>query len=101
MFPSRSTWIPCGKIKSPSPNAFTRFPFVSNFRTVGMFLISFVAESRQLLLPHRSATQIDFPSLSTSTALVDPHWRPFGSLKKSLTVVYGLDTSFTGGIGAG
>jgi hypothetical protein len=31
--------------------------------------------------PHRSPTQIDLPSLSISTALVDPHVRPSGSLK--------------------
>ncbi len=92
--------MPCGKISIPAPNDFTRFPFESNFRIVSIGLMSLVAGSRQLLPPHRSATQIERPSLSTSTALVDPHVRPAGSLKKLVTVLYGFGTSFTGGIGA-
>ena len=36
--------------------------------------------SQQLLAPQRSPTQIDVPSLSMSTALVDPQVRPLGSL---------------------
>jgi hypothetical protein len=38
-------------------------------------------------MPQRSATQTILPSGDTSTALVDPHSRPAGSLKKSSTVV--------------
>src|SRR5262245_13926279 len=80
----------------PAPKLATRLPFVSNFSTVGSCDIVFVARSRQLLLPHRSATQIDFPSLSRSMALVDPQVRPAGSLKYPLIVLYGFGASLVG-----
>src|SRR5262245_22375761 len=48
----------------------------------------------QLFVPHRSATQIVLPSLSMSTALVDPHARP--SLAKPSIVLYGFGSSFVG-----
>src|ERR1700694_2476077 len=50
----------------------------------------------QLLAPHRSAIHTLRPSLSMSTALVDPQTLPSGSLKKSLMVVYGFDASLVG-----
>src|SRR5437868_12932312 len=88
--------MPCGKIIRPAPKLFTSLPVESNFSTVGSSDILPVARSRQLFWPQRSATQIDLPSLSMSTALVDPHARPSGSLKKSATVVYGLGRSLVG-----
>src|SRR5262245_37432858 len=73
--PSRSTNIPCGKIIVPEPKLFTSAPVALNFRMGSSF------ESRHELVPHRSPTQIDVPSLSTATALVEPHVRPSGILK--------------------
>ena len=73
--PSRSTKMPCGKISSPAPKLFTSFPDASNFRIEGRL------EPAQEFVPQRSATQMLRPSLSISTALVDPHSRPSGSLK--------------------
>jgi hypothetical protein len=69
----------------PAPKLFTSFPVESNFNTDGRSDILPVVRSRHELPvgvcgPQRSATQIDLPSLSTSTALVDPHVRPSGSL---------------------
>src|SRR5262245_4036732 len=88
--------MPCGKIKRPAPKLFTSLPVESNFSTVGRSDILPLARSRQLFTPQRSATQIDLPSLSMSTALVDPHVRPSGSLKYSLTVAYGFGASLVG-----
>ena len=52
---------------------------------------STVGDSRHRLLPpQRSATQMLFPSLSTSTALSDPQARPAGSCAQFSTVRYGL-----------
>src|SRR4249919_191652 len=52
---------------------------------------STAGDSRQRLLPpQRSATQMLLPSLSTSTALSDPHARPAGSCAQFSTVRYGL-----------
>src|SRR5213595_2557185 len=70
--PSRSTNIPCGKIIVPAPNDFISRPSAANFRMGSR------VEPRQLLAPHRSPTQIDEPSLSTATPLVEPHVRPAG-----------------------
>src|SRR5262249_6950458 len=81
MLPSRSTKMPCANAIMPAPKLFTSLPDASNFRTGSSGDILPVAGSAQLLAPHRSATQIDFPSLSMSTALVDPQVRPAGSLK--------------------
>ena len=59
----------------PAPKLFTSLPVSSNFRTVSS------VEPMQEFAPQRSPTQIDLPSLSTSTALVEPHVRPSGILK--------------------
>src|SRR6185295_5720801 len=72
MLPSLSTWMPCGKMTIPAPKLLTSVPDASNLRIESSF------ESRHVLAPHRSPTQIDLPSLSTSTALVEPHVRPSG-----------------------
>ena len=64
----------------PAPKLFTSFPVLSNFSTGSRGDI-FPAASAHLFAPQRSAIQIDLPSLSISTALVDPHERPSGSLK--------------------
>src|SRR5947209_6513106 len=80
----------------PAPKLFTTFPFSSNFRIVSMFLISLVVRPRQLFAPHRPATHTDLPSLSISTALVDPIFRPSGSLAHPSTTLYGLGASLVG-----
>src|SRR5262249_14871317 len=81
MLPSRSTYMPCANAIIPAPKLFTSFPDASNFSTGSSGDIAPVAGSAQLLTPHRSPTQIDRPSLSISTALVDPHVRPAGNWK--------------------
>src|SRR5262249_28505452 len=53
-------------------------------------------ESWQEFAPHLSATQMDLPSLSISTALVEPHVRPSGSFAQSVTVWYALGNEFVG-----
>ncbi len=60
----------------PAPKLRTSLPDASNFSTTSRGDI--LPSTQQLLAPHRSATQIDLPSLSMSTALVDPHVRPSG-----------------------
>ena len=65
----------------PWPKLVTSFPDASNFRIEGDADIWPVARSRQLFVPQRSATQMLRPSRSISTALVEPHVRPSGSLK--------------------
>src|SRR4051794_9527966 len=82
----------------PAPKLVTSFPVGSNFNTLGSLDILPVARSRQLFAPQRSATQTDLPSLSISTALVEPHVRPSGSLKKSFIVRYGFGALLTGRI---
>ena len=82
--------MPCGKMSSPLPKLFTSFPDESNFRMVGSSEISPVARFRHVLAPHRSATQIDRPSRSMSTALVDPQVRPSGIFAQPSMVRYGL-----------
>ena len=57
----------------PPPKLVTSFPVSSNLSIV------FAVELRHEFAPHRSATQMDFPSRSMSTALVDPQVRPSGS----------------------
>src|SRR5688500_12154037 len=84
--------MPCGHAISPSPNDFTRLPFASNFRTEGRF------DPAQLFCPQRSPTQMLTPSLSISTALVDPHARPSGSFAQPAIVWYGFGASLVGGI---
>ncbi len=73
--------MPCAKAIIPAPKLFTSFPDASNFSTGSSGDILPVAGSAQLFTPHRSATQTERPSLSMSTALVEPHVRPAGSLK--------------------
>src|SRR6185436_5271888 len=91
MLLSRSTWMPCGETISPAPKLFTTLPLRSNL-TIG----STAGLSRHALLPpQRSATQIDRPSRSTSTALSDPHMRPSGSVHFA-TDAYGFGASFVG-----
>src|SRR6202161_3186200 len=80
----------------PAPKLFSTLPSVSSWSTVSIFLIWPVARSRQLLAPHRSATQTDFPSLSMSTALVDPIFLPSGSFAQCSIVRYGLGASLVG-----
>ncbi len=65
----------------PVPKLCTSLPVSSNFSSTGSGDIAFLARSQQELAPQRSPTQIDLPSLSISTALVEPQVRPSGSLK--------------------
>src|SRR5499426_1750106 len=90
MFPFLSTWMPCGNTNIPSPKLFTSLPDTSNLRTVGSF------DPPQVFAPHLSATQMDLPSGSISTALVDPHVLPSGIFAQFSIVRYGLGKSFTG-----
>src|SRR5438094_5472273 len=84
--------MPCGEMISPAPKLLIRLPDASKCR-IG----SSVGFSRHALLPpHRSAIQMLLPSLSISTALVDPHARPSGSLKKFSIVRYGVGRSLVG-----
>jgi hypothetical protein len=76
----------------PSPNDFTMLPFASNLKIEARF------EPAQLFAPHRSATQMLTPSLSISTALVDPHVRPSGSFAHPAIVSYGFGRSLVGAI---
>src|SRR5262247_1468513 len=82
--------MPCGKTISPLPKLRTSAPDASNLSTVSR------SELRHVFAPHRSATQIERPSLSISTALVDPHVRPAGILKRLAMVSYGFGGSLTG-----
>src|ERR1700752_4385185 len=93
--------MPCGKMSRPWPKLATNLPEASNLRIDGKFDIWPVARSRQLLAPQRSATQMLRPSLSISTALVEPHVRPSGILKKCSIVVYGLGAEFVGALVVG
>src|SRR5262245_19515347 len=92
--------MPCAKAIIPLPKLLTRLPELSNFSTESKSDILPVAGSAQLLTPHRSATQIDLPSLSISTALVDPHVRPSGSLAQPSMLWYGFGASLVGAIAA-
>src|SRR4051812_13231507 len=81
----------------PAPKLLTSLPVASNFMTGSRGENAPFAASQQRELPlQRSATQIDLPSLSTSTALSDPHTRPSGSFAHPSIVWYGLGKSFTG-----
>ena len=64
--------MPCGNRNRPSPKLLTSFPEASNFITTGSF------EPAQLFAPHRSAIQIERPSMSGSTVLIDPQSAAFG-----------------------
>src|SRR4029079_9966385 len=87
--------MPCAKATMPAPKLFTSLPLASNLSTGSSGDILPVA-SAHLFSPQRSATQMDIPSLSTSTALVEPHLRPSGSFSGSLIVSYGLGRSLVG-----
>jgi hypothetical protein len=82
--------MPCGNTIKPLPKLRTSVPEASNFSTVSR------SDPRQVFAPQRSATQIDRPSRSISTALVEPQVRPAGILKKFSTVRYGFGASLTG-----
>jgi hypothetical protein len=71
-------------------------PDGSNANTVSSVDIAPLVASQQLLAPQRSATQMIFPSGDTSTALVEPHVRPSGSLKAPEIVSYGFGRSLVG-----
>ena len=57
----------------PAPKLVTSLPDGSNFITTGRF------DPTHELAPQRSTIQIDLPSMSGSTVLIDPHARPSGS----------------------
>src|SRR3954470_15802272 len=82
--------MPCGKISIPAPKLAVSVPFESNSRIVGRLETSPVARFRHVFAPQRSATQIDRPSRSMSTALVDPQVRPSGIFAHPSIVRYGL-----------
>src|SRR5262249_21266003 len=82
--------MPCGNTNIPSPKLLTSLPDASNLRTVGRF------DPTQVFAPHLSATQMDLPSGSISTALVAPHVLPSGIFAQFSTVEYGLGRSLTG-----
>ena len=65
----------------PLPVLSSSLPEASNLSTVSSGDISPLAASQHEFALQRSATQMDLPSLSMSTALVEPHARPSGSLK--------------------
>jgi hypothetical protein len=67
-------------MNKPAPKLATSVPDASNFSTVGRF------DPTQLFAPQRSATQIDRPSGSMSTALVAPQVRPAGIRAQFSTV---------------
>src|SRR5215211_4784288 len=90
--------MPCGNTNMPAPKLAASLPDWSNFRTTFNGDIAPAAASQQLLAPHRSATQMNLPSGDTSTALVDPHVRPSGSLKYPSTVWYGFGRSLVGDV---
>src|SRR5687767_15150472 len=85
--------MPCGDWMTPAPNDFTSLPVASNLR------IGSSVDVRQLFAEQRSATQMLLPSLSMSTALVEPHVRP-SSFAHPSTVRYGFGRSLTAGIEA-
>src|SRR6266511_4960923 len=88
--------MPCGKTNIPAPKLLTSLPDASKWKTVSNFDISpFVASQHELAL-QRSATQMVRPSLSMSTALVEPHVWPSGSLKMFPAVSYGFGRSLVG-----
>src|SRR5262245_35914791 len=87
--PSLSTPMPCGKLKSPTPNCPSNFPLASKCR------MGFTFDPTQVLAPHRSYAQI-VPSGATSTPAVDPHLRTSGSWPKLTPGLYGFCSSFFG-----
>src|SRR5262245_45353357 len=91
--------MPCGNTNMPAPKLRTSLPDSSNFKTTSSGENVPAARSvRQLLAPQRSATQMDLPSLSMSTALVEPHARPSGILAHPSMVWNGLGAVLVGSI---
>src|SRR5262245_12052133 len=88
--------MPCGNTNMPWPKLATILPLWSNLHTVWSGAISPLARSQQEFAWQRSATQMLRPSLSMSTALVEPHVRPSGSLAQPSIVLYGLGRSLVG-----
>src|SRR4030095_11393501 len=88
--------MPCGNTIMPAPKLLTSLPDASKCSTVSSVDISPLAASQQVLALHRSATQIVFPSLSISTALVDPQERPSGNFANPSIVEYGFGASLVG-----
>src|SRR5712692_10777735 len=82
--------MPWGKTNIPAPKLVLSRPDSSNSRTTGRL------EPAQVFAPHLSATQMDFPSRSTSTALVAPQVRPSGIFAQPSTVRYGLGWALAG-----
>src|ERR1700733_4455840 len=80
--------MPCGKTNSPAPKLVTALPAASNL------MIGARAEPAQELAPQRSATHTLVPSRSMSTALVEPHARPSGSVAQFSIERYGLGSEF-------
>ena len=73
-------WIPCGQANIPSPKLLISLPDASNLWTVGR------SDPMQLLVPHRSVTQMEVPSISRSMAGIDPHVLP-GSVRRGKWVM--------------
>src|SRR5882672_9184305 len=82
--------MPWGNMNIPPPKLLTSLPDASNLRMVGRF------DPTQVFAPHLSATQMDLPSGSISTALVAPHALSSGIFAQFSTVAYGLGRSLTG-----
>src|SRR5215831_19473172 len=93
--------MPCGATNIPEPKLFRTLPLVSSLKITSIFLISRVWGSRQLLTPQRSATHTDTPSLSMSTALVEPIFRPSGSFTQCSIVINELGSSLVGSLVSG
>src|SRR5215510_18559 len=74
----------------PAPNHFTALPDRSNLKMGARF------DSAQLRSPHLSKTQM-FPSRSTSTADVDPHFLPSGYFAQPSSTRYGLSCAYADG----
>ena len=77
---SPSTQMPCGNRNTPAAKLLTSRPSESNLSSAGS------SEPAQVFAPHLSPTQMDFPSRSISTALVDPQVRPSGIFAQPSTV---------------
>src|SRR5215831_1514711 len=95
--PSRSCAILCGNTKSPAPKLLIMLPSGSSLCTGAQ------SEPAQVsyryadspggtsgLAPQRSATQSDWPSLSTATAFSAPQACPSGSFPQGAIVLKGL-----------
>src|SRR6516162_5059157 len=90
--------MPCGATNISEPKLFRTLPLGPSLKITSIFLISRVWVSRQLLAPQRSATHTDTPSLSISTALVEPIFRPSGSVAQCSAVMYRFGASLVGSL---